>query len=157
MNTALLSANFSFLERFLIRWETRSLGANIDRLIAILPCIIYADKLHQDFLFAHCKKVLEEFLKPSTYSIPRIMDRILLRMQEFHQDEKLYLQDRARVVDILMQDMQLYGVIIDMYSAPQFLHLLKVFQSLLQEKYDKEYMLDPRGRRILSFQEKYIT
>lgn len=156
-NTTLKQRHFSFMEKFLIKWETRALGLNIDRIIAIIPCVVYADKIHVDILLSRANEALSEYLKPNLYALPRIMDRITLRVLEYAQDEKLYLQDRVKIFDILLQDVQLYSIVIDIYSAPEFSHLLKIFETRLQEKYDEQYNLNAAGERILRFQEKYST
>ncbi|WP_066387135.1 hypothetical protein [Helicobacter himalayensis] len=156
-NTTLNQRHFSFMEKFLIKWETRALGLNIDRIIAIIPCVVYADKIHIDDLLSRANEALSEYLKPNLYTLPRIMDRITLRVLEYSQDEKLYLQDRVKIFDILLQDVQLYSIVIDIYSAPEFSHLLKIFETRLQEKYDEQYNLNAAGKRILRFQEKYST
>lgn len=156
-NTTLKQRHFSFMEKFLIKWETRALGLDIDRIIAIIPCVVYADKIHVDILLSRTNEALSKYLKPNLYALPRIMDRITLRVLEYVQDEKIYLQDRVKIFDILLQDIQLYSIVIDIYSAPQFSHLLKIFETRLQEKYDEQYNLNATGERILRFQEKYST
>ena len=147
--------HFSPLKRFVIKWETRSLGADIDRLIAILPCVIYADKAKVDILLSRTHDVLKKYLKQNTYALPRILDRIAMRLLKYKDEEKYYLQDRTKIFEIVLQNIQLYGVVIDIFDDPMFKHLLEAFGERIKEGYDREYSLNAAGQRILSFQEKY--
>ncbi|WP_395001965.1 hypothetical protein [uncultured Helicobacter sp.] len=147
--------HFSPLRRFAIKWETRSLGADIDRLIAILPCVIYADKAKVDILLLRTHDALKKYLKQNAYALPRILDRIVMRVLRYKNDEKHYLQDRGKIFEILLQNIQLYSVVVDILDDPMFAHLLEVFSERLKEGYDREYTLNTEGQRMLSFQEKY--
>lgn len=147
--------HFSRIKRFIIKWETRSLGADIDRLIAILPCVIYADKARIDILLARTQEGLKKYLKQNTYMLSRILDRIIIRLLKYKNDEKYYIQDRSKAFDIVLQNIQLYSVVIDILDDPMFAHLLQAFDERIKEGYDKEYTLNADGKRVLSFQEKY--
>ena len=151
----LANYHFSRLKRFMIKWETRSLGADIDRLIAILPCVIYADKAKIDILLSRTQDALKKYLKQNAYALPRILDRVVMRLLKYKDEEKYYLQDRSKVFDIVLQNIQLYGVVIDIFDDPMFEHLLEAFDERIKEGYDREYMLNADGQRMLSFQEKY--
>lgn len=145
-----------FIDRFLIKWETRSLGANVNRLIAILPCVIYMDKARLDELLERAKTALQKYLN-NPYAVPKVLSRISLRISEYQKYEELYLQDRAKIFDILLQNIQLYGVIMDIFNSPSEKHLLDSLEVILSEKFDKQYILNAEGERLLSFQEKYST
>lgn len=143
-----------FIDRFFIKWETRSLGANINRLIAILPCVIYMDKARIDELLERANNALQKYLN-NTYIVPKLLSRISLRISQYQEDENLYLQDRGRLFDILLQNIQLYGVIIDIFHSPNEQHLLDSLEVILKERFDEQYTLNAEGERLLSFQEKY--
>lgn len=145
-----------FIDRFLIKWETRSLGANVNRLIAILPCVIYMDKARLDELLERAKTALQKYLN-NPYAVPKVLSRISLRISEYQKYEELYLQDRAKIFDILLQNIQLYGVIMDIFNSPSEKHLLDSLEVILSERFDKQYVLNAEGERLLSFQEKYST
>lgn len=145
-----------FIDRFLIKWETRSLGANVNRLIAILPCVIYMDKARLDELLERAKTALQKYLN-NPYAVPKVLSRISLRISEYQKYEELYLQDRAKIFDILLQNIQLYGVIMDIFNSPSEKHLLDSLEVILSERFDKQYILNAEGERLLSFQEKYST
>ena len=145
-----------FIDKLLLKWETRSLGVNVDRLMLILPCVIYMDKVRIAELLDRAKIALQKFLN-NPYAIPKVLNRISLRLSEYQQDENLYLQDRSRLFDILLQNIQLYVVIIDIFSLPSERHLLDSLEVILSERFDKQYTLNAEGKRLLSFQEKYST
>lgn len=145
-----------FIDKFFIKWETRSLGVNVDRLIVILPCVIYMDKARIDELLERAKIALQKFLT-NPYAVPKVLNRISLRLSEYQEDENLYLQDRTRLFDVLLQNIQLYSVIIDIFNSPSERHLLDSLEVILSERFDKQYTLNTEGKRLLSFQEKYST
>ena len=78
-----------------------------------------------------------------------------MRLLKYKNDEKYYIQDRSKAFDIVLQNIQLYSVVIDILDDPMFAHLLQAFDERIKEGYDKEYTLNADGKRVLSFQEKY--
>ena len=108
-----------------------------------------------DILLLRTHDVLKKYLKQNAYALPRILDRIVMRVLRYKNDEKHYLQDRGKIFEILLQNIQLYSVVVDILDDPMFAHLLEVFSERLKEGYDREYTLNTEGQRMLSFQEKY--
>ena len=146
---------FSKLQRFIIRWKSRSLGPDIDAVITVLSVLIYmskSDKDHIDTQLAITKHILYDRLKLGSLA-GFVLERVIVEVGEFIEDESKYIRARERAFADIVQNIQLYGFALDMLEGEENASKLEMLHSIIQKSYDEAYSLKKESKRILQAQE----
>ena len=77
MSAQLEYKKFSFIEAYIIRWKTRSLGADIDALILIVSVLAYMGRNDLGQQLERAREIIEERVRLNTMR-HIIFDRVML-------------------------------------------------------------------------------
>lgn len=146
-------AKFTYLQKFLIKWQTRSLGSKIDILMLILPVLVYVGRPHLDEQLKQAKMIIDKTIKPANLAL-KVFDRVMICVSEYIKDEKLYMQDRERAFNAVVQDIQFYSIVLDMLKNDGYETQRDIIRSVVQKAYDEEYLISKKNKRILEYQEQ---
>ncbi|PAF43612.1 hypothetical protein [Helicobacter sp. 11S02596-1] len=153
MTNDIQKMRFTYLQKFLIKWQTRSLGAKIDTLMLILPVLVYVGRPNLDGQFQHAKAVIDRIVKPTNLAL-KVFDRVKVAVSEYIHDEKIYMQDRERAFDAIVEDIQFYSIVLDMLQDKGCETQRDIIHSVVQKAYDEEYAINRENKRILEYQEQ---
>lgn len=142
-------------KRWLIRWQTRSLGKHLNVNILILSVLIFSDRCDLERQLEKTKAYLGGILSPRLASIA--FDRILVNIADYASDEHLYLKDRTRVFELFVQNIQLYGIVLDIWEEDIYQDRRDILKFAVQNAYDKRYKLDIESQRALAYQMRIFT
>ncbi|WP_095269458.1 hypothetical protein [Helicobacter sp. 13S00477-4] len=146
-------AQFSYIEKFLIKWQTRSLGTKIDTTIIILSVLVYIGRPDLEGQLDRAKGIVKNIIKPQNLAL-KIFDRIMIRVLEYTKDEKIYMQDRDKALNAIVQDIQFYSIVLDMLDGKGCDTQRDIIRSVVQKTYDEEYCISAENKRILEYQEQ---
>ncbi|PAF42652.1 hypothetical protein [Helicobacter sp. 11S03491-1] len=144
--------NFTYLQKFLIKWQTRSLGSKVDTLMIMLPVLVYMGRPHLENQLKQAKIIINKNIKPSNLAA-KVFDRVVICVSEYAKDEKLYMQDRDKSFEIIVQDIQYYSIVLDMLKDSSYETQRDIIRSVVQKAYDEEYVISKENKRILEYQE----
>ncbi|WP_407381188.1 hypothetical protein [Helicobacter sp.] len=144
---------FSSFETFLIRWKTRSLGTQIDALILILSVLVYMGRDELEQQLEHAKTIIYSRVRLGTMA-QIIYERVEVELAQYMQNEELYIKVRNKMFEVIISDIQLYGIALDLLQGEQNAHKLQIVRSVVQKAYDEQFILDKEARRLLEAQEK---
>ncbi len=146
---------YSFIDRILIRIQTRALGVKFERLFVIIPVLIYMNNTDKQKLVSNAKKFLFDTITPKNLAT-LVYDRIILQLLAYKNDEDLYKQDRKKAFDILRQNIQLY-LVVDAILDDDFIEQKEEITRIIKEEYDKAYFLNDHCLNLLRFQEQHFV
>lgn len=152
--------HFSKIQRFIIRWKSRSLGPDIDSIITVLSVLIYMGKsdkkedneYNMDRQLGIAKHILYDRLKLGGIA-SFVLERVIVEVGEFIDDESKYIRAREKAFDEFVQNIQLYSFALDMLEGEENASKLEMLRSVIQKSYDDTYSLKKESKRILQVQE----
>ncbi|WP_205589740.1 hypothetical protein [Helicobacter sp. L8] len=136
--------------KWLIKWQTRRLGKQLNTQILLFSVLIFSDQSDLDCQLEKLKTYLAQKLPARIAS--KVFERVLLHISNYGLDEALYLRDRARVFELLVQNIQLYALVLDMWDEPLYANQRDILKIAVQNAYDKRYQLDTQSQRALAYQ-----
>ncbi|WP_104629427.1 hypothetical protein [Helicobacter bizzozeronii] len=142
--------NIPKLKKWIIKWQTRSLGKHLHVHILILSVLVFSDRCDLDKQLEKVKCHLDKALNPRLASM--VFERILVNIADYDADEHLYIKDRMRVFELLVQNIQLYGIVLDIWEEDIYQDQRDILKVAVQNAYDKRYSLDAESQRALSYQ-----
>lgn len=140
---------YSFIDRIFIKLQTRALGSRIERLFTLLPALINSNPNDKNKSMQSAKTYLLDNITPKNLAL-KVYDRVILRLLDYKKDNNLFIQDRQKAFDILIQDIQLYGLVERILGDEG---QIEMFEEIIKKQFDEDYKLDDEGRNILRFQE----
>lgn len=144
---------FSSFETFLIRWKTRSLGTQIDALILILSVLVYMGRNELQEQLEHAKAIIYSRVRLGAMA-QIIYERVEVELAQYMQNEELYIKARNKMFEVIISDIQLYGIALELLQGEQNAHKLQIVRSVVQKAYDEQFSLDKEAKRLLEAQEK---
>ncbi len=145
----------TLLHKLFIYWETRDLGIKIDRLVTILAVSIFFDKAIYPSELAVAKKILEREIKHKG-KVDAIFEKLKLKLGEYITDYNKYLQDRDKAFSHIKDDVQLYGMMRDVFEAEGLMSdEEKLAEEIVKREYDKSYKLDHDGDVFAAHERKW--
>lgn len=145
---------YSFIDRILIKIQTRALGVKFERLFILIPVLIYMNNTDRQKLIDNAKEFLFDTIKPKNLAT-LVYDRIILQLLSYKRDEDLYKQDKKKAFDILRQNIQLY-LVVDTILDDHFIEQKEEIKSIIKEEYDKAYLMSNHCSNLLRFQEQHF-
>lgn len=145
---------FGFFERLWLKIELQSADKNTERLLILLPVLLYMRKDHLESLLKVLPQILKSYLQP--HLIQRVFSRVVIKLQEYNKNNKLFIQERQKAFECLSQNIQLYALATDLFDA-EHQQTLRLIEQIVRKRFDKDYQLDSTNLRLLAYQEKYCT
>lgn len=143
---------YSFVDRIFIRLQTRALGAKIERFWTILPALINASANDKIGAMERAKAYLLENISPKNLAL-KVYDRTILRLLDYKNNENLFIQDRQKMLEIIVQDIQLFSLIERILGDSA---QVEIFAEIIKKQFDESYALDGEGKMVLRFQELHL-
>lgn len=147
------SYKYSFLERLWLKLEAHSADKNTEHITMILPVLLFMQKKELEIRLDTLPQILESYLKP--HLIQRVFSHIVIKLQEYTQDEEVFMQERQEAFECLCQNIQLYTLVIDMFNNQEDNHSFELIKQVVRKKFDEDYELNQESLRLLAYQEKY--
>lgn len=144
---------FSFVETIIIRWKTRSLGADIDALILIVSVLVYMGRNALEQQLERAREIIQERVRLNAMAYI-IFERAQVEIARYMADEELYIKARNKMFEEIIHNIQLYGIVLDMLPGEANASKLQIVRSVIQKAYDEEFMLNSEAKRLLEAQEK---
>lgn len=142
---------YRFIDKVLIKFHTRALGSEFDRLLILLPVLIFMYKDKR--LIDNSKEYLLKNIFPKNLAM-KMYDRVMVKLLDYNRDKNLFFQDKHRAFEILKSNIQLYNAI-DTIFDDAFSDKKKELKSAIRKQYDESFTLKDDKKRILEFQEYY--
>ncbi|WP_235852556.1 hypothetical protein [Helicobacter vulpis] len=136
--------------KWLIKWQTRRLGRRLNTRALLFAVLIFSNQSDLEGQLEKLKTYLIQRL-PARIA-PKVFERVLLHVSNYGLDEALYLRDRARVFELLVQNIQLYALVLDLWDEPLYANQRDILKIAVQNAYDKRYQLDTQSQRALAYQ-----
>lgn len=144
---------FTYLQRFLIKWQTRSLGSKIDTLMLIVSVLVYMGRPNIEAQLEQARIIINKMVKPPNLA-SKVFDRIVIWVDEYAKDERLYMQHRDRAFNAVVQDIQFYSIVLDILKDKGYETQRDIIRSVIQKAYDEEFTISRDNKRMLEYQEQ---
>jgi len=149
---ALSLPKFSAIKAYIIRWQTRLLGKDIDRLILLLAVLVFMERANLEEALKRVRKIINKRIN-TQHIIDIVFQRILLEASQFNTNENLYAKKRDKVLSYMVDDIQLYGVVLDMFNQKES-SMRDIIKSVVQKDYDEKFTLSKEQQFLLESQER---
>lgn len=129
----------NLLERFALFWETRGLGRRVEDLIDLMAVSIFFDRAiyPQELQVAEDKLTI---LLENERDVQHVMERIRVRLNHYIKHPHDFLIDREKVFELISEDIQLYGVMRDIFEADGFLSSIEEeAEDVIRKQYDRHW------------------
>ncbi|WP_104749929.1 hypothetical protein [Helicobacter cynogastricus] len=140
----------SRVRKWLIRWQTRLLSKKLNAQILILGVLVFSNNFDLEAQLEELKNYVYKTMPPRL--APKIFERIVINVVDYRTNEALYLKDRTRVFELLVQNIQLYRFVLDIWEGDSYKNQLDILKIAVQNAYDKRYHLDKQSQRALLYQ-----
>lgn len=147
------SYQYSFLERLWLKLEARSADKNTERIVMLLPVLLFMQKEQLETLLDELPKFLSSYLKP--HLVQRVFAHIVLKLKEYTKNEQLFLQEKQKAFECLAENIQLYAIVLDVVDSTKNPDSLEFIEQIVRKKFDEDYQLDKKNLRFLKYQEKH--
>lgn len=147
------SYHYSIIKRMWLWFEMRSLNNDTKQIITLISVILFMEKDRLESLLDTLPDILRPYLKP--HLVQRVCNRIILKLQKYKKNQQIFMQDRDRIFDYLASNIQLYGLVLDIFAGKENAPNLNIIEQIVRKKFDKNYQLNRTNLRLLSYQEKY--
>ncbi|WP_382262833.1 hypothetical protein [Helicobacter baculiformis] len=118
--------------------------------ILIFSVLIFSNQADLDAQLEKLRAYLNERM-PARVAL-KVFERIMIYIADYSLDEVLYLKDRMRVFEFLVQNIQLYRLVLDMWNEPRYQDQSDILKIAVQNAYDKRYHLDAQSQHALAYQ-----
>ncbi|TLD97583.1 hypothetical protein LS71_002215 [Helicobacter jaachi] len=147
----LQSYHYGLFERLWLKFELRSVDKYTESIMNILPVLLFMQKEQLPKWLDKLPSILSQYIKP--HLVARVFSAIVLKLQEYTKNEQLFIQNRHKALECIAQNIQLYGLVLDMLSQDS--HSLNIIEQVVRKKFDKDYELSKENLRLLAYQEKH--
>ena len=149
------SYQYNLFDRLWLKLEARSADSNTERIAMLMPVVLYMEKDRLESLLDALPKILQNYLKP--HLVQRISSQIILKLQEYKKNEQIFMQERNKALDSLAQNIQLYGLVLDVFEGEEDSPNLAIIEQIVRKKFDKDYQLNRTNLRLLTYQERHCA
>lgn len=147
------SYHYSTIKRMWLWFEMRSLNNDTKQIITLISVILFMEKDRLESLLDALPDILRPYLK--AHLMQRVFNRIILKLQKYKKNQEIFMQDRDRIFDYLVSNIQLYALVLDIFAGKEKSPNLNIIEQIVRKKFDKNYQLNRANLRLLSYQEKY--
>lgn len=97
--------------------------------------------------------IINKMIKPLNLA-SKVFDRIVIWVDEYAKDERLYMQHRDRAFNAVVQDIQFYSIVLDILKDKGYETQRDIIRSVIQKAYDEEFTISRDNKRMLEYQEQ---
>ncbi len=106
----------SLFHRILVYWQTRDLSHSEEKLVSVLSVAIFFDKVVYPEELEKAREIIMARVH-NKHRTENLLDKIKIRLYEYIQDYTEYMKDREVAFDHVRDDIQLYGLMRDIFEA----------------------------------------
>ncbi|HIY44693.1 MAG TPA: hypothetical protein IAA23_06680 [Candidatus Helicobacter avistercoris] len=142
------------IQYLFVKWQTRSLGAKVDKMMFLLPvCICMAGEKNIDKSTQNAKKIINRHIKPRRLAL-QVFYRVMYKARRYFQDNELFEQNRQKLYDLITQHIQLFSLVLDVYEDIPI--EIERMSRIVRENYDEAFKLPEETARLLMYQERRL-
>ncbi|WP_199919475.1 hypothetical protein [Helicobacter enhydrae] len=140
-----------FFEALFIKWRTRALGTEVDRLIFLLPILICIGSENSEQCLKNARKIVFAQIR-SKYLANLVFKRILMKVKKYLKNEEAFKENRQKAYEIIVQNIQMFGIVLDVLEGVD-LELARITM-IVKKAYEEEFSLPVETKRLLEYQER---
>jgi len=130
--------NKSFFKTVLTEIKYNRLNYRLQILTDILSIAIFLDGIIYQDEIVKAREIVNHYSDESTSEL--ILDKIELNLGEYIEDSEKFENDKNKIVKTIVNDIQLYSLIIDIFNSDKEFHESeKEFEELIKEEYEKRW------------------
>ncbi|RDU68151.1 hypothetical protein CQA62_06465 [Helicobacter cholecystus] len=143
-----------FIQYLFVKWQTRSLGIKIDKMIFLLPvCICIAGEKNLEKCIQNTRKILNRHIKSRRLAF-QVFRRVMHNARRYFNDSELFEQNRQKLYDLLTQHIQLFSLVLDIYEDIPI--EVERMSQIVRKNYDEAFKLPEESARLLMYQERRL-
>jgi hypothetical protein len=129
----------SFLKRLLIEFEFKNMKQKFQDITKILSVAIFLDRVIYPKELEVSKKMLQECTGDEELT-ELLFNKLELNLNSYLEDENKFLIDRSDVIKTIVDDIQIYSFIVNIFESDEiFSDLERDFELLIKNEYEKRW------------------
>lgn len=139
-------------ERFFIKWQTRSLGNKLDKMILILPVIVCVGANENlDKTIQNLKKFLSCHIRSRRIKA-MVFKRIMFKVKRYLDNQELLYDAKQKVCEMITQNIQIFSLVLDILDGLD--RELGRMSMIVKKNYEENYEINAETKRLLEYQER---
>lgn len=131
--------NKSLIHKIITKWECRHFDSKYDDLITLLAVAIYFDRCIYPAEIEAAHEILKKHLKHED-DLHCAMESLNFKLQEYVENDLSFLLDREKALDIIVDNIQSYGDMKEIFEADgELSELEKSIEDVIKKEFDRKW------------------
>lgn len=144
--------HLGFLERTLIKWQTRALGTKLDKMIILLPVFVRigADE-DLDKCIQNVRRIVFTHVRSKRVAI-MVFRRIMFKAKKYFDNKESFYEAKQRAYEVITQNIQMFSLVMDVLDGID--RELGRSVVIIKKAYEESFEMSAETRRLLEYQER---
>lgn len=141
-----------FFEYTLIKWQTRSLGAKLDKLITLLPVFVRIGA-NEDLerCIQNTRRIVFTHARSKRVAL-MVFRRIMFKAKKYFENEESFYEAKQRAYEMITQNIQMFSLVMDVLDGID--RELGRSTMIVKKNYEESFELPAETKRLLMYQER---
>lgn len=141
-------------ERLLTKWQTRSLGARVERMMTLLPVFVcIGGDENFEKVVSNTRKVIFKHIKSKRLAM-MIFKRVMYKAKQYSENPELLSEKKQKIYEMITQNIQMFSLVLDVLDGID--RELQRSTMIVKRNYEEEYSLPIETKRLLNYQERRL-
>lgn len=141
-------------ERLLIKWQTRSLGVRVERMMTLLPVFVcIGGNENFEKVVSNTRKVIFRHIKSKRLAM-MIFKRVMYKAKQYSENSELLSEKKQKIYEMITQNIQMFSLVLDVLDGID--RELQRSTMIVKRNYEEEYSLPIETKRLLNYQERRL-
>lgn len=141
-----------FFERTWIKWQTRSLGSKLDKMIILLPVFVkIGANENLERTIQNIRKIVFTHVRSRRIAV-MVFRRIMFKAKKFFENEESFYEAKQRAYEMITQNIQMFSLVMDALDGID--RELGRSMMIVKKNYEESFELPAETKRLLRYQEK---
>ncbi len=140
------------LEYFFVKWQTRSLGVKLDKMISILPvfvCIGANENLEKSI--QNVRKILFSHIRSKRIA-DMVFKRIMFKAKKYCDNQETFYEVKQKTYEMITQNIQIFSLVLDALDGID--RELGRVCMIVKKNYEEAFDMSAETKRLLEYQER---
>ncbi|WP_027326686.1 hypothetical protein [Helicobacter pametensis] len=144
--------NLGFLERTLIKWQTRALGPKFEKMIILLPVFVrIGGNENLERCVQNVRRIIFTHIKSRRVAV-MVFRRIMFRAKKYYDNEESFYEAKQKVYEMITQNIQMFSLVLDALEGID--RELGRSMMIVKRNYEEAFEMTSETRRLLKYQER---
>lgn len=144
--------HLGFFKRTLFKWQTRSLGAKLDKIIILLPVFVRIGA-NEDLekCIQNVRKIVFTHVRSKRIAV-MVFRRIMFKAKKYFDNEESFYEAKQKAYEMITQNIQMFSLVLDVLDGID--RELGRSTMVVKKAYEESFEMSAETERLLKYQER---